>query len=62
MKKLNVKKTDLAEVTVKWKFLPVLLFGKELFVRCNAKGIINWDKAPVYTSEELILKDNVSIL
>lgn len=66
---LNVKLTTLKEVTKKWGFTPAL-FPKEtfgdllyptLFIRCNAKGHINWDKAPVYTSISLKEMSNYKI-
>lgn len=51
MKKLNIKPTTKKELAEKWN-MPVH-FGGELFIRCNAKGDVNWSKAPVYTKDEL---------
>lgn len=51
MKTLNVIKTNNRELAEKWGFFPFL--RGELFIRCNSKAEINWDKAPVYTWEEI---------
>ena len=51
MKTLNVIKTNLSELTEHWGFRPSI--GGELFIRCNAKGEVNWDKAPVYKWSEI---------
>jgi len=62
MKKLNVKKTSLHELNEKWGFIPIIYSVFEpLYIRCNSKGEVNWDKAPVYTHEELIGRNNVKI-
>ena len=58
--KLNVKPTSNTELHEKWGFNPNLK-GK-LFIRCNAKGIINWEKALVYNANELIDRENVNII
>lgn len=54
MKTLNVTKVSREVLLKKWaihgKFLP----KGELFMRCNAQGKINWDKAPVYSWPELV--------
>ena len=65
MKTLNVKHTNMTEIVREWGFSPVPIPGWDggpLFIRCNAKGEINWDKAPVYTYKELIIRNNVNIL
>lgn len=61
-KKLNLKPTSNTELAEKWglNFNPSLR-GK-LFVRCNSKGIVNWEKALVYNSDELINRENVNII
>lgn len=51
MKTLNVIKTSRFELFKKWGFMPSI--GGELFIRCNSKAEINWDKAPVYTWREI---------
>jgi hypothetical protein len=51
MKTLNVVKTNRYELEQMWGLMPSL--GGELFIRCNAKAEINWDKAPVYTWKEI---------
>ncbi len=47
MKLLNVKRTTRKEVENKWGILLPALVPEKLFIRCNAKGEINWEKAPV---------------
>lgn len=59
-KTLNVKPTTNAELTEMWGGNPMLR-GK-LFVRCNSKGIINWEKALVYNADELIDREKVNII
>lgn len=63
MKNLNVVQTCFSEITKKWDVsIPLTYRYKELFVRCNAKGVVNWDKAPVYTRQELDLRGNYSVI
>lgn len=52
---LNVQKIIFEELLYKWGTCAYVAFrpGQELFIRSNAKGLINWDKAPVYTWSEL---------
>ena len=50
-KTLNVIKTNRFELEKRWGFMPSI--GGELYIRCNASGEINWDKAPVYTWMEI---------
>jgi len=51
-KTLNVKRVTIEELTKKWGFVPPITC-KVLFVRCDAKGNVNWDKAPVFSESEL---------
>jgi len=62
VKKLNLKPTSNTELAEKWglNFNPSL--RGNLFIRCNANGIVNWEKAPVYNSDELIGRENVNII
>jgi hypothetical protein len=54
MKTLTVQKISYEELTKGWKKEPVIFRrDQELFIRCNKKGEINWDKAPVYTWPEI---------
>jgi hypothetical protein len=54
MKNLNVKHVTQKELEQKWSVkLPVSFYLRELFIRCNKKGEVNWEVAPVYTKEEL---------
>lgn len=56
MKTLNVQKITFEELLEKWGTCAHVSFrsGQELFIRSNAKGIVNWDKAPVYTWSEML--------
>lgn len=60
---LNVKAITKDELEEKWGFkLPDKgLFGKTLFIRCNSKGEVKWDKAPVYSLVELTKRGNFNI-
>jgi len=61
MKTLHVKEVSIRELMEHgWPVGAVLSAGK--YIRCNAKGQINWDKAPIYTTKELIERNNVKIL
>jgi hypothetical protein len=60
MKTRHVKHTSNAELVLKWKFNPH--FKGFLFIVCNAKGEINWDKAIVYTLDELLHRGKVKLL
>ena len=62
MKTLNVKPTTINELVKQWGFVPPLLAKAPLYIRCNVKGVINWDKAPVYGAEELVGRNNVNII
>ena len=62
MRKLNLKKTTLGELKEKWGFKPLGYSQQKLFIRCNAKGDINCEVAPVYRAEELVGRDNVKVL
>jgi len=59
-KTLNVKPTTNAELSMQWGFNPSLR-GK-LFVRCNSKGTVNWEKTLVYNADELIDREKVNII
>lgn len=60
---LNVKRTSNSEIADKWEldFRP-FQSRQELFVRCNAKGVVKWDTALVYTLDELLKRGNVQII
>lgn len=53
MKTLNVQKISRHELLIKWKIGGKFLPHGELFIRSDRKGNVNFDKAPVYTWEEL---------
>lgn len=59
-RRLFIKKTSNKELYEKWNFNPSLMGA--LYIRCNAKGEINWDKAPVFRAETLVGRDNVIIM
>ena len=60
MRKLYVKRTSLLElVTNGW---PRIDTNKWQYIRCNAKGVINYSKASIYTAEELIIRNNIVII
>ena len=50
---LNVKTTTSAEISKHWGFEYT---GKDsvYYIRCNAKGQVNWDIAPVYSACEIV--------
>jgi len=63
MKILNVKSTNKEEIEEVWQLpLPENLNNKELFIRCDSKGSVNWESAPVYTKEELEERGNYQII
>ncbi len=60
-KKLNVKRITKKELEEKWEMKLPLLKQDVVFIRCNAKGEVNWEKAPIYSAEELLLRGNYGI-
>lgn len=50
---LNVKATTSAEISLNWGFN---FCGNDsvYYIRCNAKGLVNWDVAPVYSAPEIV--------
>jgi hypothetical protein len=61
-KTLNVKRTTNSEIAANWELDYSPGMTGELFVRCNAKGEINWEKAPIYRLEELLKRGDVNLL
>ena len=59
--KLCLIKTSNAEITKQWGF-DTHFHSTSLYIQCNSKGEVNWDKASVYNAEDLVGKDNVKIL
>jgi len=56
MNTLNLKRTHAREIIAKWQIsLPQSCYTQLLFVRCNAKGIVNWEsgKTAIYTADEI---------
>lgn len=51
---LSLKKTTVKEVQRNWgTTLPASFHIERIYIRCNKKGEINWDKAPIYTESEI---------
>jgi hypothetical protein len=71
MKTLNVKKTTRQELWHNWGFDPLIsnttsplmqsMLKGEVYIRCNSKGQVNWDKAPLYHKAELDNRGKVKI-
>ena len=63
MRLLHVKKVTREQIALKWGFVPVLPQYKDhAYIRCNRKGEINWDNAPVYGLDRLLIRGNTKIL
>lgn len=60
-KKLNVLETSVREVEQKWGFSLPRTVHNPLFIRCNAKGEVNWEKAPIYQQSELTSRGNYEV-
>jgi hypothetical protein len=58
MRTLNVKKTTKKEVQQKWNTPLPIIWDDTLYIRCNSKGVVNWDVAPVFRPQELIERGN----
>jgi len=61
-KTLNVKKKSKKEIQEKWETTLMYNLPNTLYIRCNSKGEINWEIAPVYTINELEKRGNYNIL
>lgn len=59
-KQLNLIKTNNEQISKEWGFQ--VYFRGELFARCNAEGIVNWEKTVIYNSTQLVGRDSVTIL
>ncbi len=56
---LHVKVTTRSEVAQNWGFPPMTALMEitmPLYIRCNVKGEVNWDSAPLYNHMDLIGK------
>jgi hypothetical protein len=58
MKTLNVKRVSKCRLERRWGGPLPRLYPDTLYIRCNAKGEVNWDKAPVYKFSELVELSN----
>jgi len=59
---INVKKVTKKEVAEFWNINLPTKWPDILYIRCNAKGDVNWDKAPVYPPHELIERGNYNVI
>jgi hypothetical protein len=59
---INVKKVTKKEVAEFWNINLPTKWPDILYIRCNAKGDVNWDKAPVYPPEKLIERGNYNVI
>lgn len=58
---LNIKLTTKKEVQEKWNTLLPFKWPETLYIRCNAKGDVNWDAAPVFQPQEIIERGNYKV-
>lgn len=61
MRKLNVLKVTKAKVQEEWGYILPLICPYHVYIRCNSKGEVNWEKAPVYQKIELENRGNYEI-
>lgn len=61
-KTINVKKVTKKEVAESWGIELPFKWSDILYIRCNANGDINWEKAPVYQPQELIERGNFNVI
>lgn len=59
---LNVKRTNNREIAKMWEYDFNPSLHGELFVRCNAKGVVKWETTLVFNLEELLQRGNVKII
>ena len=59
---INVKKVTKKEVAECWNIELPFKWSDILYIRCNVKGDINWDKAPIYQPQELIERGNYNVI
>lgn len=61
-KTLNVKRTNRDEISKQWGFEYYGSTVEPLFIRCNAKGAVNWEVAPIYRLSQLIKRGKYNII
>jgi len=61
MRKLNVLKVTKAKVLEKWGFGLPFIWPCPVFIRCDSKGKVNWEKAPICQKIELEQRGNYQI-
>lgn len=61
-KTINVKKVTKKEVAESWNIELPFKWPDILYIRCNANGDINWEKAPIYLLQELIERGNYNVI
>lgn len=62
MRTLYVKGVTKQKVAEMWGVELPAKYDDVLYIRCNASGEINWDKAPVFEAHELIERGNYKLL
>jgi hypothetical protein len=70
MKTLHVKIVTRQQVVREWGLTPPPnslfcdnpLGAQQCYIRCNIKGVVNWEKAPIYSLKELIERNDVKIV
>lgn len=61
-KLLNVIQTSKNEVERKWGTQLPILYPNTLYIRCNSKGIVNWNIAPIFRTEELKIRGKYKVI
>jgi hypothetical protein len=61
MRKLNILKVKKAKVQEKWGVGLPLIWPCPVYIRCNSKAEVNWEKAPVFQESELIVRGNYQV-
>lgn len=57
-----MRRTNNLELAKHWGLDLAIYLGKEIFVRCNSKGVIKWETTLLFTLDELLLRGNVKIV
>lgn len=61
MRLLNVKEVTKLKLMRMWNMPVPKRWDDNLYIRCNGKGEVNWEKAPVYHLKELKERGNYLI-
>lgn len=63
-RKLNVKATNKEELAKMWRTVlndSNCSFPDKIYITCNRKGEVNWEKAGIYYIDDLIKRGNYAI-